>query len=166
MTFPSTLTTLARLLARRLILAVLFTLSRTSIDTKKTREAATVVPSTPSNTHYLLVLLAQAPLPSILEPRDLPRFLSVLSGSSGFFSRPSLHPWEQLCDRPTNLYHGHSDEKGQSKASVNNKPQGISAFAMVERPLLRSRWRTDDPATFPGLLLRYHDMISCRIRNN
>ena len=42
---------------------------------------------------------------------------SLPQRSSGFLGRPSLYPWEQLCDRPANLYpqatrHGHSDQKG------------------------------------------------------
>ena len=103
---PLALATFARLLARRLILAVLFTLSRISIGTEKTPEAATIVPSAPSYAHSLLVLLAQAPLPSILEPRDLPRFHPVPSAPRVFSVGPPYIPGNSCATALPTCIHG------------------------------------------------------------
>jgi len=104
-------------------LPYLVTLSRISISTEKTPEAATIVPSAPTYARSLLSHLArsraQAPLPSILEPRDLPRFHPFLSalrvfsvssphipGNSGATALPTIshsslfdteRPWSRGC---------------------------------------------------------------------
>ena len=89
---PLALVPLARLLAY----LHLVTLSCISIGTEKTPEAATIVPSAPTYTRSLLGhlarSLAQAPLPSILEPRDLPRFHPFLSAPRVFSVGPPHIP--------------------------------------------------------------------------
>lgn len=67
---------------------------------EKTPEAAMIVPSAPTNARSL----AQAPLPSFLEPRDLPAVSPLPQRSSAYRSRLSLYPLEQRYDRPATLY--------------------------------------------------------------
>lgn len=157
---PLALGTLARLLACRLILAIPGHPSRISIGAEKTPEAATIVPSAPTYTRSLLGhlarSLAQAPLPSILEPRDLPRFHPFLSaprvfsvdsphipGNSGATALPAcIHrlPVMATATRKASATTRATLRWTQPKAEVNSKTKRISApHAMAERPLLRSR---------------------------
>ena len=77
-------------------LPYLIILSRISIRTERTAEAATIILSAPTYSRSLLGHLAhsltQIPIPSIFELRDLPRFHPALSALLVFSVSPPIIP--------------------------------------------------------------------------